>query len=112
MPAKDVTDPIRRVISADEAQELLDHIKGWNSKPKTQWKARANANQAALESGDPLECAKVLKDLNSLEADGALRQHDRVHLKQSLDLLTDELSQALGKRPSQARKLIFEAIGA
>jgi len=112
MPAEDVTDPIRRVISADEAQELLDHIKGWDSKPKTQWKARANAHQAALESGDPLECAKVLKDLNQLESEGALRQHDRTHLKQSMDLLTDEISQALGKRPSQARRLIIEAVGA
>jgi RNA polymerase-interacting CarD/CdnL/TRCF family regulator len=112
MPAKDVTDPIRRVISADEAKELLDHIKGWESKPKTQWKARANAHQAALETGDPLECAKVLKDLNQLESEGNLRQHDRVHLKQSLDLLIEEISQALGKRRGQTRKLIFEAVGA
>ena len=108
--AKDVSDTIRTVITADEAENLLDSIKDWNGAPKKQWKARADAHQAAIESGDPLECAKVLKGLNRLQSEGPLRQQDRAHLKQSMELLTDELARALKKRRPQARKLLIEAI--
>ena len=54
MLAKDASDTIRTVISADEAQDLLNQIKNWSGSPKKQWKARADAHRIAIESGDPL----------------------------------------------------------
>lgn len=110
--AKDVSNTIRTLISADEARKLLERIAHWNGAPKKQWKARADAHQAALESGDPLECAKVVKGLTHLQAESPLRQQDRAHLKQAMELLTEEIARALKKRPRQARSLIVEAIGA
>ena len=109
MLADDVSDNFRKLISAEEAKKVLDSISRWSGKPKAQWKARADAHQGALESGDPFECGKVFKGLNELESQGNLRQQDRMHLKQSLELLTEELASALGTRPSRARKLIFDA---
>lgn len=110
--ADDISREIRKPISANEARKLLDRIKSFNEKVKTQWKARADSHQTALDSGDPLECAKVLKNLIRLESEGKLRQTDRDHLKHALEMLTDELSTALGKRRSHARRLITEAAGA
>ncbi|MEJ2402575.1 MAG: CarD family transcriptional regulator [Xanthomonadales bacterium] len=110
--AKDASDTIRTVISADEAQDLLDQIKHWNGSPKKQWKARADAHRIAIESGDPLEYGKVVKGLSRMQEDSPLRQQDRAHLKQSMELLTEELARALKKRPRQAEKLILEAIDA
>lgn len=110
--ADEITQEIRKPISATEARELLDGISSWNEKVKTQWKARADTHQSALDSGDPEACAKVFKNLSRLESEGKLRQADRNHLKHALEMLTDELSRALGKRPSQARRLIVEAAGA
>lgn len=109
MLADDVAENFRKLISAEEAEKILDRLKRWSGKPKAQWKARADAHQSALESGDPFECAKVFKGLNELEAKGSLRQQDRMHLKQSLELLTEEMARALKTRPSRASKLIFEA---
>ena len=79
---------------------------------RTKRKARANANQAALDSGDPFKYVKVAKDLAKLESDGALRLCDREHFNRSVDLLTEELACALNKSQRQARKLIDQAIGA
>lgn len=109
---KDVSDTIRTVISADEAKSLLDQIKRWNGSPKKQWKARADAHRIAIDSGDPLEYGKVVKGLSQMQEDSPLRQQDRAHLKQSMELLTEELARALKKRPRQAEKLIIEAIEA
>jgi len=52
----------------------------------------------------------VLKGLNNLEDDGPLRPRDKAHLSQSMELLTEELSHALNKRPAQTRKLINAAV--
>ncbi len=112
MLAKDVSDTIRTVISADEAHRLLDQIKCWKGAPKKQWKARADAHRIAIESGDPLEYGKVVKGLSLMQDDSPLRQQDRAHLKQSMELLTEELARARKKRPRQAEKLILDAIGA
>lgn len=102
---------VRGLISSEEAQELLGQINAWNGKPEAQWKARANAHQAAIDSGDPFEYVKVLKGLAHLESGGALRSCDREHLSKSLCLLTEELACALKKSPQQVRRLLNQAIG-
>jgi len=109
MLAKDITHTIRALITADEAHRLLGRIRSWDGAPKKQWKARADAHQAAIESGDPLECAKVAKGLSLMQSESPLRQQDRAHLKQSMELLTEELARALKKRRAQARRLLTEA---
>jgi len=107
---KDLSDTIRLLITPEEAQDLLNKISDWNGKAKPQWKARADTHQAAIDGDDPFEYAKVLKGLNNLEDDEPLRPRDKGHLAQSLDLLTEELSLALNKRPAQTRKLINAAV--
>lgn len=108
---KDLPDIARKLISAEEALQLLEELKAFKGKASTQWKARANANQAALDSGDPSQYIKVAKSLSALDAEGSLRQSDREHYSRSLGLLTEELACALGKTRPQTRKLIDKAIG-
>jgi CarD family transcriptional regulator len=108
---KNLQSVVRDLISLDEAEELLGQIRAWNGKPEAKWKARADANQAALDSGDPFEYAKVLAGLALLESDGALRLRDREHVNRSLRLLTEELACVLKKSPKQVRKLLSREIG-
>ena len=102
---------VRGLVSKEEACELLDHIKDGNDKPQTKWQARADANQAAIESGDPFEYVKVLKGLAHLEGEGALRLRDREHLNRSLRLLTDELACVLKKSQGHMQRLLTQTIG-
>lgn len=102
---------VRSLISSEDARELLRQITAWNGKPQAQWKARANAHQAAIDSGDPFEYVKVLKELAHLQKDVALSLRDREHLGRSLCLLTEELACALKKSPKRVRRLLTQAIG-
>ncbi len=99
----------RSIISARQARKLLSELNHWQGEVKAQWKARANAHQAAIERGDPFEYAKVFKGLSRLEANGTLRAQDRAHLNQTQELLTEELAWSLGKTPEQARDLLARA---
>ncbi len=103
---KDLDKTIRNPIDANEAKKLLDHLENWNGKVSGQWKARANANQEAMDRGDPYDYAEVYKGLSILEAEGSLRASDRAHLNQSLEFLAEELANALGKTRDQARREI------
>jgi len=103
---EDLAKTVRKPISASEAKQLLKHLEGWDGKVKKEWKARASANQVAMEGGDPFAYADVYKGLSKLEAEGTLRATDREHMKKSLVLLAEEVSCALGKTPEQAREQI------
>ena len=103
---KDLDKTVRNPIDANEAKKLLDHLQNWKGKVSGQWKARANANQEAMDRGDPYGYAEVYKGLSILEAEGTLRASDRAHLNQSLEFLAEELANALGKTRDQARRQI------
>jgi len=109
MRKQDLAKTVRKPINATEAKQLLDHLKKWNGKVSSQWKARANANQVVMERGDPYGYADVYKGLSNLEAEGTLRSTDREHLNRSLKFLVEELANALGKTPEQARNQIASA---
>jgi len=103
---KDLAKIARKPINASEAKRLLDHLERWNGDVRKEWKARASANQIAMEGGDPFAYADVYKGLSKLEAAGTMRATDREHLKKSLALLVEEVSCALGETPEQARDMI------
>lgn len=101
---------VRALISANKARQLLEELKQWDGKPSKQWKARANAHQAAIDSGNPFAYAKVFKELSLLEAADTLRAGDRAHYKQTEELLVEELANSLRKSRRQARNLLQEAV--
>ena len=109
MRKQDLANTVRYPISAKEANQLLDQLGKWDGKVSNQWKVRANANQVAMERGDPFDYVDVYKGLSRLEAEGTLRASDRAHLNQALDFLVEELANALGKTPEQARSQIAGA---
>jgi RNA polymerase-interacting CarD/CdnL/TRCF family regulator len=105
---QDLEGTVRNPIGANKAREILNHLENYDGTMSSQWKARANANQQALERGNARDYAEVYKGLSKLEAEGTLRASDRAHLNQSLELLTEELANALSKSLDQARKLIVK----
>ena len=106
---QDLDTTVRKPINANEAKRLLDHLETWNGNVSRYWKARANANQVAMDRGDPFAYAEIYKGLSRLEAEGTLRSTDREHLNQSLNFLAEELAVALGETPEQARSQIARA---
>jgi RNA polymerase-interacting CarD/CdnL/TRCF family regulator len=106
MRKQDLGKTVRNPINASEANQLLDHLEKWEGNMSNQWKVRANANQVAMDRGEPFDYANVYKGLSRLEEEGTLRASDRAHLNQALAFLVEELANALGKTPEQARSQI------
>jgi RNA polymerase-interacting CarD/CdnL/TRCF family regulator len=104
-----MSEAVRALISANKARQLLQELKQWEGKPSKQWKTRANAHQAAIDSGDPFAYAKVFKELSCLDAADTLRAGDRAHFKQTEEMLVEELANSLRKSRRQARKMLQEA---
>ncbi len=109
MRKQDLATTVRNPINASEARQLLDHIEKWDGNVSNQWKVRANVNQVAMERGEPFDYADVYMGLSRLEAEGTLRASDRAHLNQALNFLVEELANALGETPEQARNQIANA---
>jgi RNA polymerase-interacting CarD/CdnL/TRCF family regulator len=106
---QDLAKTVRQPIDASEAKQLLEHLKKWDGNVKKEWKARANANQVAMERGDPFAYADVYKGLSRLEEQESLRSTDREHLNLSLEFLAEEVANALGKTREQVREQIAGA---
>jgi RNA polymerase-interacting CarD/CdnL/TRCF family regulator len=104
---QDLADTVRFPINARDARRILRHLEKCDGRMSRQWKARANANQTALERGDPFGYADVVKGLTRLEEEGNLRASDRTHLNQSLTFLSEELANALETTPDKARDMIY-----
>ena len=101
---------VRNLISATEAQELLEQIETWDGKAKSGSKARADKHQAAIESGNPFKYAKVAKELGKIREEEGLRPRDRANLAQSLALLKEEITYSLKKTSAQAERLLEKAL--
>ncbi len=99
----------RPVISQAEAKRVLKHLDSSKAKMDKQWKSRTRKNERALEKCDPYELADVYKGLVRMEDQGEkLRAADRKAMQSSFDILTAELSAALGK-PQQAVEAMVQS---
>ena len=107
---EDMSKTVRSLITSSEARKVLQKIEQWDGEPRSQWKARADAHEAAIEGGDPFEYAKVAKELSRMESADELRPRDRRNLHHSLELIEEELTQSLNKTPTQARQLLQAAL--
>ena len=108
---EDLANTVRNPIDASEAKKLLAYLKSWKGKVSSQWKARVNAHQQAMEKGDPFGYAEVYKGLSKLEEEGKLRAADRTHYNQSLSFLSEELANALGKSEDEVRVQLEKITG-
>ncbi len=108
----DLEETVRKPIERKEARKVLDHINDWNGSVSEQWKSRANAHQAKLDSGDPLSLAEVYKALLLRQEDDNLSAADRRHLSESEERLAEELAVALGETRRKTRRAMARSVTA
>jgi RNA polymerase-interacting CarD/CdnL/TRCF family regulator len=108
---KDVPAQVRKLMPQEQAQKVLDMIRAWDGTPSSAWKARSEAHQKAIDSGDPIEYAKAYRELHNMECEDALRPQDSAHLNKIGQLLNEELACSLNKPGKHIKKLISEALG-
>jgi CarD family transcriptional regulator len=100
---------MRRVIGSEHVEKVYEILKDRDVPPDTQtWNRRYREYMNRIKTGDPLEVAKVLRDLAMLRKDKALSFGERKMYDQANSLLTQEISVARGLPEEQVQKELDE----
>ncbi|MBG0776565.1 MAG: CarD family transcriptional regulator [Desulfovibrionaceae bacterium] len=102
---------LRRVCSAEEGNRILDSLKdrtGFTGYSGQNWNRRYREYSEKLKSGDLADVAYVLKELLLIGKDKELSFGERRLLEQAMNLITMELSHALGQDQATVQARIEE----
>jgi CarD family transcriptional regulator len=96
---------IRRVISEDEVDEVLDILRERNiSFDHGTWNRRYRAYVEKIKTGSIFEIAEVLRDLNLIKVEKNLSFGERKMLDTARRLLVQELSVAMGNPEDEVER--------
>jgi len=100
---------LRRVMTADEVEEVLAYLScaSPSTKPQ-QWHRWRKKTIEQLKSGDPLEIAKIYCYLHSLESKKGLSFTERKILIQVERMLVSEISAAMQISEPDAEKVLTD----
>lgn len=101
---------LREIISADEADEILDYMTDAEVEWVSDHKKRKLAYETALRSGDLLMLAKMIKELLLQEAVSPLSNCDKEILPKAQKKLFSEIALAKGMDFDDALRLVDHAI--
>lgn len=103
---------LRAVMSADTAQEVLASLEEQAlSVPSQTWNRRLRAYNELLSSGQPLEVAKVLRDMRRTKRHKDLSFGERRLLEQAVGLLLPEIALAMDRAPADIEHQFDEIFG-
>lgn len=103
---QDLEGQVRNPLDEEGAKGVLDYLESWDGKLSGQWKVRRRNNDERLSSGDPYRLCEIIKGLTVLSQNRRLSSNDQRQLDGSLELLSQELSHALGEEPDRAASRI------
>lgn len=87
---------IRGIVQGDEVDHVLEILRSPELNAPANWSRRFKANQERLRSGDIFRVAEVVRNLMTRLYDGGLSAGERRMLSRAKDLLSSELSVAMG----------------
>ncbi len=104
---------LRPVMTPEQAQDVFEVLRCPEIAVTVQpWNRRLRAYTEMLSSGDPLEIAKILRDMGRRGVDRQLSFSERKLMEQAHSLLADELAVAQGvsteEMNAQLQKLFAE----
>jgi CarD family transcriptional regulator len=102
---------LRSLTSTEQAAKVLDYLNDrsdFTGYTGQNWNRRYREYSEKLKSGNLLDVAYVLKELLLIGRDKDLSFGERRLLEQAMNLLTLELSFALGKSQEDLRRMVHE----
>lgn len=99
---------IRRVISTEEADDVLSLLKGDKSKMSQNWNRRYRANMEKLKTGDIYEVAEVVRNLTIRDHEKGLSTGEKKMLNNSRQILISELVLAKDMDEEEVEELISD----
>lgn len=101
---------IREIISLEEMEEIMDILKGDQSKMPQNWNRRFRANMDRIKSGDIYEIAAVVRNLLLLDIEKGLSTGERKMLNDAKQMLISEMVLVCDYTVEEAEKIVVDTI--
>ncbi len=102
---------LRPALRREEVPDILDRLKNGRVPLPKQWAARHRRVTEILAEGDPYRIAVLAGQLRAWEVERGLPDLDRQALRRAINLLAEEVAQALEVTLEAARELFEEVWG-
>jgi len=99
---------VREIISAEEAQKVLDAFPQIDVSMTQNWNKRYRENMLKIKSGKPMEVAEVVKGLMARDLERGLSTGERRMLHLSKQILFSEMVIALGRGFAEIEQQVNE----
>lgn len=103
---------LRSVISAEEADEVLDLLRDNRTKMSHNWNRRFRTNMEKIKTGDIYEVAEVVRNLTIRDNEKGLSTGEKKMLNNSRQILVSELVLAKDMDREEVEELIDSIISA
>jgi CarD family transcriptional regulator len=112
MVPADNTDSVglREVINDEEVEEVFAVLRKKEARMPTNWSRRFKNHVEKLKSGDIYQVAEVVRNLSLREKDKGLSAGEKRMLAKARQILTSELTFALGVNEEEAEKKLDEEL--
>jgi len=101
---------LRNVISAEEADEVLNLLRDEKSKMSHNWNRRFRRNMEKIKTGDIYEVAEVVRNLTIRDNEKGLSTGEKKMLNNSRQILVSELVLAKDMEREEVEELIDNLI--
>jgi CarD family transcriptional regulator len=110
LPADKAQDRLRRVISGDAVDEVMEVLRSGRSRMPDKWVARSKRMHEMLGAGDALQVAEVIRDLALRGAEKGLPVGEKQLLSRAQKHLVSELVYACDLSEEEAWALLEGAL--
>ncbi len=101
---------LRDVVSESTVPEVLSKLSGEQSEMSSNWNKRYRNNMEKVKSGDILDVAEVVRDLEIMDRERGLSTGERKMLSNTKQILVSELALVQDKDKSEIESLIEATI--
>ena len=101
---------LREVINNEEVEEVFAVLRKKEARMPTNWSRRFKNHVEKLKSGDIYQVAEVVRNLSLREKDKGLSAGEKRMLAKARQILTSELTFALGVNEEEAERQLDEVL--
>ena len=97
---------LRQVMSAEDADKVLDILRSESTKMSNSWNRRYRANMEKIKSGSAFEVAEVVRNLIQRDMEKGLSSGEKKMLDSARQILVSELALAKDLDEEEAENLV------
>ncbi len=101
---------VRDILTREEMDDVIETLKESRSSMPKNWNHRYRANMDKIKSGDIIEIAEVVRNLELLDAEKSLSTGERKMLSNAKQIIVSEILLVYDLTEQEAEELVEEAI--